>query len=600
MRATSSVLRIDPDDELPAILERLPARTPCVLVLPPHARALTSVVGAKLLSRRARALDSSIAVVTDDHAMTAHARAAGVPVAQTVEEAQGLLGAVPAGTARDAARADRDFRRGNGARSVHQAEPDAAHDHAGPAAGAAHSVPRQARDISRAAEWPDLAHDGHPPVVDAGLDTDLEAIPVLGPDAPTTRIRGHSSGTDAARRRSSVFSDTAARARAHSAGMGRHWARLIGRAAPVILPLLLFGGLAIYVLNGLLNPTATLTLHPREDIITVDTTVRAVLNLPFAQRGPLRLAMATISQSEEHTVPVPVRGMKILPGRVAAGHLLLANLTTRPLFVPAGTTFTTARNRASFVSTASITLPAASETFSAARYGTGVVPIQAALGGTSGNVPARAIVDVPAAFSGALKVQNPAPTRGGTDRQEPVVTPHDLAAAAARLFGALEQQARYHIARRRNWDVEQHTVSVARSPVVLQLAPDRRSAALSLSVVVHAVYVHKHDLGAAAMAALQQALTAHPGARLIRPRVTWVATWRPPNTIALAVRGRIVPPLDVAGLRRSIHGRSRAVAAASLQRQTGVASFDLALSPPWVAHMPADVRRIQVIVGRPQ
>src|SRR5207248_11800383 len=98
MRATSSVLRIDPDDELPAILERLPARTPCVLVLPPHARALNSVVGAKLLSRRARTLDSSIAVVTDDHAMIAHARAAGVPVAQTVEEAQRLLhsGAAPA------------------------------------------------------------------------------------------------------------------------------------------------------------------------------------------------------------------------------------------------------------------------------------------------------------------------------------------------------------------------------------------------------------------------------------------------------------------------------------------------------------------------
>src|SRR5947209_3680666 len=150
MRATSSVLRLDPDDELPAILDRLPARTPCVLVLPPHARALTSVVGAKLLSRRARTLDSAIAVVTDDHAMMAHARAAGVPVAQTVEEAQGLLGAAPAGAAREAARADRAFRRGKGARSVHPAEPDAAHDDAGPAAGAAHGAPRPPMDLGRA------------------------------------------------------------------------------------------------------------------------------------------------------------------------------------------------------------------------------------------------------------------------------------------------------------------------------------------------------------------------------------------------------------------------------------------------------------------
>jgi hypothetical protein len=123
---------------------------------------------------------------------------------------------------------------------------------------------------------------------------------------------------------------------------------------------------------------------------------------------------------------------------------------------------------------------------------------------------------------------------------------------------------------------------------------------LTLAVVVHAIYVHTHDLDAAAMAPLRQALAAHPGARLIRPSVTWVATWRPPNTIALAVRGRIVPPLDKAGLLSSIRGRSRAIAAASLQRQTDVASFDLALSPPWVAHVPTDVRRIQVIVGRPQ
>ena len=80
MRATSSVLRIDPDDELPAILERLAARTPCVLVLPPHARALNSVVGAKLLSRRARALDSAIAVVTASFTSDQRPAASGGPI----------------------------------------------------------------------------------------------------------------------------------------------------------------------------------------------------------------------------------------------------------------------------------------------------------------------------------------------------------------------------------------------------------------------------------------------------------------------------------------------------------------------------------------
>ena len=34
-----------------------------------------------------------------------------------------------------------------------------------------------------------------------------------------------------------------------------------------------------------------------------------------------------------------------------------------------------------------------------------------------------------------------------------------------------------------------------------------------------------------------------------------------------------------------------------LRRQPDVASFDVALSPPWGAHVPADVTRIHVKVG---
>ncbi|MCA1598537.1 MAG: hypothetical protein LC769_05860, partial [Chloroflexi bacterium] len=91
----ATTIRVDPDDELPAILDRLTTRAVCILVLPPHARALNSVVGAKLLARRAQALGTAVAVVSEDRSVMAHVRAAGIPVAASVAEAARLLPKAP-------------------------------------------------------------------------------------------------------------------------------------------------------------------------------------------------------------------------------------------------------------------------------------------------------------------------------------------------------------------------------------------------------------------------------------------------------------------------------------------------------------------------
>lgn len=572
-----TVIRIDPDDELPAILERLPAGAACVLVLPSHARALNSAVGAKLLLRRATVLSSRVAVVTSDHAVAAHARAAGVPVADTVEEAQRLLGAddAPAelaaagssglidgvrgaaATPRDGAPDDDQTERGA---PSGRGDPDAAGRRGGAEAGRARRTRR----------GPAATVSGTPPG------------------------RGRVSGLSA---------------------QSGPW-RFVVSSVIVALPLLLLGWLALNVLNGLLNPSATLTIRPRADLISAGTTVRAVFNLPLKKRGPYHLAMARLSQAEQATVGLPVRGTVMVPDRLAVGRVELVNMTSKPLLVPAGTTFTTALNRVSFVSTRDVTLPAATLTFTSAIYGAGWTPIRASIGGRSGNVPKGAIVNVPAAFTGIINVQNAEPTRGGTDKPERVVAPHDLQVATARLFGALMQKAAQDVTRRFGGDVEQTNLWVDSSPAVSKLAPDRRSATLALSIVAHMAYVHRHDLMPAVTAALQPVIAARPRETLIPGSLSWASTWTPvrpisvtapwdprtaiTQTIALTVTGRMKAPLDVAGVLHAIGGQSRSAALAYLRGRGDVDYADITLSPPWVDHLPSDTTRIRVIPQEPR
>lgn len=577
----STIIRIDPDDELPAILERLPAGGSCVLVLPPHARALNSIVGAKLLSRRAAALGSNVAVVTDDHAVMAHARAAGVAVAETVDGAQRLLGVDP-----------------------------------------------PVDDADETVVWRPGAADGGPDSPTLLLDTAQSpgAAPaknVTGaangaaytdPDgADGAGIRGHSGGARAASGRRGGTAPPPPPpppSRPRSAGTGRrgpgNW---LVTAAVVLVPLALLALIANYVLGGILNPSATLTVSPRAVIVPAAATVHAVRHLPVKKRGPYLVAMADASQAVTATVPLPVRGHKLVPGHMATGRLLLGNLTTKSLLVPRGTTFTTVLNKVAFVSTQDVTLPAAVESFTMTVYGTGYVPIRAVVGGSDGNVPSKAIINVPASLSGAslsgaLKVENLAPTHGGTDKSVPDVAPRDLTNTAASLFGALRQEALQDIARRHGGDVEVHALSVAESPVVPRLAPDRRSAALTLSVDVQAVYVYRHDLMPAVSAALKPVLDTMPGATLMPSRTTWTAAWSPGDpitqTIALTITGRASRPLDIAALRGAISGKSKAAALSYLRTRPDVASANIKLDPPWADTVPSDVTRIHVIPGTVQ
>lgn len=615
----ATTIRIDPDDELPAILERLPRHSACILVLPPHARALNSVVGAKLLARRAEGLGTRVVVVSEDRAVTAHVRAAGIPVVATVAEAMSSLPAPPIfEEAKPVAAEAEPAVDGNGnshASDVGVEGHDAAtapHAVAEPAAPAA---PRSGDGAAKGPTYrftaPTPAHQESTPQAPNGRDTGGEQEEDIPPF-----VRGH-SGTRTARRgggaaaRGTTGRTTPPASPAARTVSGGTRAGVLGRLreglaserltrilAPaliglILLVLLIWLGTA--VLGGLFNPSATLSIQPRTNTISNSIVLHTYTALPAAKRDLTHILRQEVASNEvKRTIPLPVDGTQVVPGKTATGQLELRNLVARPQSVPAGTRFTTSLNAHTFVTTADVTVPAAKITFNGAEYGKASVPIKAAQGGKSGNVAAKTIVNPPAAFSGALIATNLAPTTGGTDVTEKVVRQSDVDAAASKLFAQLEQQAHQDIASKYGANLEQHTLWVSRSPVVPHLAADRNSATLTLSIVLHASLVHKSDLQAAA----QTAIGTPPN--LVQGSVTYKPVWRPDQSIQLVATGRTEAPIDTPRILDNINGRSKADAEVYLSRQPNIASYHLSLSPGWSDHLPSDLAHIHVDVQKPQ
>lgn len=657
MPTTPTTLRIDPDDELPIILERLPAHGACIVVVPPHARVLGSPVGAKLLARRAAGLGTRVAVVTDDRAVAATVRAAGLPVGETVEEAQHLLGMDAAGTTTateqtvampvasdggpdDAgdipdvppgpvtAAGQRGARvartEGNGAQAGgHVADGEAGEDadwhtsktirfvagdpdteidddargHGGQSARSANGATGD-----RADEVDDLDEDDEDDdqeVITAPPATRHNAVDDAASAGVGQPIRGHSGGIKAARgaagssQAKPLAGGVASGARARQAAP-RSIARLLVSAVLVAVLLGLLW-LLVVVLGGLLNPEATVTIAMKPGNVTATTQpIHALQGLSLKRKDATHVPMGRVLWPETASRTLVARGVNILPGNVATGTLQLANATTQQLSLPAGATFTTANGAHAFVSTATVTVPAAKRTFNGAHFGLASVPIRAATGGASGNVPRLAITRSLAYSADVLQVRNEHPTTGGTDVRQRVVAPRDLGPAYGSLLGAMKQQANIEIARKYGADVQIHQFKTVRQRYALDYTPDRKHAKLTLGVTVYADFVHRADLLPAVNDAIGRATQSGPP--LIPSSVTWNtdAGWRPDNTIVLTVHARTKTPLDVEALRRAISGKPKDAALAYLHRRPDVAHVELLLEPTWADHLPTDLTRIRI------
>jgi len=663
MSGIVTIVRVDPDDELPAILDRLPGNLPCVVVLPPHSRALASVVGAKLLARRAEAAGARIAVVSEDRAVTAHVRAAGLPVASTVEEAQRLLGAQVASVSRGAedtavpttatawqapdAGAQGDHSNGGDDGDGQGSEPSDAPSGDGERGGRGKRVGewrnRRAYRIMPGANAGETVDSDADPDQD-GLDqeagqagqpryADVFATPVEsddgddryadedGSDQEPAPVRGYGGTTSrsSVRRLSPMATapQVGVGARAQRAtrrgilaglqdrlgglGLPKGGAALLIPVLIALVGILLFLWLLSMLIGALTTTTATLALTVRTANVPGYTSIRAYSTLPALQRGKYdatHVQMYSTVQPAQGTIGVPTHGIQIVPDHTATGEIELANPTTVGVKVPAGTTFGVPSSSVGYVTTQDVVVPAARVTFNDTRHGTAAVAVRASVNGAVGNVAAARISVLPSQFQ-SLIVTNTAPVGGGTDLRLRTYTTEDASAAATALFARLDAEARAAIIARLGKDVALNTLYIARAHPNPILAPDRRSASLTLSIDYHAVYVYQHDLLPAATDSLQQNLALQQGYQLIPHSVTWTPRWQMinagPAQIDLQVTGRSAPPDPAGDIVKHIAGQSVDNANAYLQQRPDIVPpSHLSLSPNWSGTVPSDISRIHV------
>lgn len=137
----------------------------------------------------------------------------------------------------------------------------------------------------------------------------------------------------------------------------------------------------------------------------------------------------------EDTITAQASGEGVFGDGFASGSVMVNNLTGQEVSIPAGLLLQTGgENPVQFRTTRAVTL--AGQPADAQEVG-----IQAVLPGTAGNVPAGSIRGVFGDLGLSIRVENPAPTSGGTDVNAPTLTQQDVDLARRALLAQIDSQA---------------------------------------------------------------------------------------------------------------------------------------------------------------
>ncbi len=176
--------------------------------------------------------------------------------------------------------------------------------------------------------------------------------------------------------------------------------------------------LSVLALLVLFFPSATVALKPETHMQSLTISISAspqVAAINLNGSLPARLVSIVI----QRTKTSPATGSVITPNTPAAGMARFRNLNIGKMVIPSGTIVRTTGNPAiRFATTTEAVMPAG-----VAR--TVDVPIQAVAPGTSGNLPADALVAIEGDLGTSLAVTNTSPTTGGTDHKASIQTADD-------------------------------------------------------------------------------------------------------------------------------------------------------------------------------
>ena len=565
---TPRVVYIDPEDDLPVLLDRVEeAPTPAILVLPDNCRAVHGIVAARLLMRRAQAAGIDIAAVASDRATVSQLQNAGIPCAATVGEARKALaeslgtrlGLFSAARRRQLPAEARTTRVPAGSLALDTGPGDAADEPPDD------DAPNDATRISTGG-----AGLRSPKHVQGDPDTPGSQTPDVGADLDVD-AEDDDPGEGGA--------------------LIARWERRRRWPFAVALVLLLVLGAGFAWITLLPFATVSIVYTPQ----AFNRTYQATVGSTNLDDVPLYTTHVEQTLSTE----IAGTGTTLVPDGRASGTIALANPLAGVVSVPAGTVLSTA-DGVRFDTTASVDVPSAVRSFSGTTNGQATAPIEALAAGVASNVASGTITAIEGRLAGVLLVTNASALTGGTMKTEYSVTAQDRASAEQNIRDQLTAAETAAL----NEKYAQSPLRTIESPYQTggsetQSTRDGRPyLQITITMRTDMAYIHGDDAHNTGLRFARTAL-AHSGQVLIESAAdvkVLQAQGTIPAQIDLRVQGRTKPALDLSSLAAQIAGKSVTDASATLDTlgKRGGWHAEVKTDPDWSKRLPITSRLITI------
>ena len=599
----ATIVYLDAEDEITSAAARIRAAADSRvgLVLPFGSRVATSRINFRLLAREAMSHGRRLDIVAPDASARALAASAGLPVFASVGEYEEAL---------DTEDDEKDARRAASRAAAGLTGGAAVVGGAAVAGGSAAATPAEPRGAAASSTGGAERDSGGVRSSGAKARSGSSARPAAVAAAAAAPGTADLSDTDLYDAPGAVGASTARSPDALPLVHDRRRGRRLGAIVGTLLVLVVVVG-AIGVGAYLLLPSASITVRPRiEDLGPVTFKVRADPTATSVDEVAGIVPAVTLTVPVETQSEFPATGKRV-EKHPAKGAVKWTNCDpTSPYRIPSGTIVKTASGTA-FTTDEEVFLPVAILSGGGASPSldcqSSEVAVTAVVSGPDGNVDAGTIRVVPPRYnSNVLRVNNPAPTTGGTREEFTRVSQKDVDAALVKLNADLQAQFATEV--RHPSDVPEGTTPFPGTAVLGESTPSVDPTTLiGQEVDSFTLGVSADGTVLAADASPAEAI----GEQRLQASVAEGRELVPGSTSVeigdgTVVDGRIefpvtasatqVRPLDAAALERTVLGLPIEQAKAALQPYGEVVIDPW---PSWVTSVPSLEQRVILTVGQP-
>lgn len=538
------VIYIDTEDDITAIIGKVKDSSGKVVALVPPKRigAIQSAVNLKLVHRAAESDKKHLVIVTNNHALSALAGSAGIPIAKNLESRPEM----PEISALEVD--DNDIIDGNEL---------PVGEHAGVAA--------------RSEEEPE--------------DKGAAAAGTMG----TAAIAAASSKLESGKK---AVAATAAKARTKVPNFDSFRKKMfIGIAGVILLVGFLVWAIAF-------APRATITIKAKTSETALNSKASAGVNLTTSlTEGTIKAEVK--SSSKDVSIPVTATGKKDV-GEKATGTAKLSKLSQEPYTVPAGTQIAHQASGLVFVTESAVTVPASQPcfpSFCAQSVNVGIVAAESGAKYNGASGPATS-AGVNATISSA--------TSGGTDKTITIVQQSDIDTVSGDIIKSSESEAakKSLIAQfGKDYIVIADTFkadagAVRPSPAAGQEATDGKGA-LSGQIAYSVMAVPKAEAGKYLDAYFAQQIDGKTNQKVYDNGIDGLTLTNPvangeSSVVTVVTNGKIGPKIDENEVKEFAKGKKAGEIKVYAESVSGVESAEVEFSPFWVTQAPGDTSKIKV------